>query len=389
MFDDYMTENLTVRDALSHRTGMSRNDLSWLNNPDKTIKEMVYALRYLPPAFPFRYRMHYQNHMFTLATLLVETVSGMSWEKFLKTRIFDKLGMKNTYALGNLLDDNTEKKARPYVLSDGKAQKIPYRYLDNVGCTGSVYSTTEDLLKWAKFHLKGDENLLKNDYMDQLHRPHTVIKPGDFSIVSYTPEVDFESYAMGWFTESYRGHKLVHHGGTIDGFKSIVGFVPRHDIAFSVLTNLNRNQSPTALSYMIADLFLGLEPLDWCSKVLHQYDLLATEEKAKYAKFQKLAVENKRDCDNLSDYEGMFSSPAFGDISFKVNNGALELGLIGKAFNLACIGENEFIPVSDTLPEFADLYRPISFVRGSSGKVTSAFLVMDDKNTKPFEFVRK
>jgi hypothetical protein len=144
-----------------------------------------------------------------------------------------------------------------------------------------------------------------------------------------------------------------------------------------------------ALAYMIADLFLSLEPVDWCARVQEQVELLAANEKAKFAVFQKLAEENKRDCNHLSDYEGVFSNPAFGDVSFKIENGILEYALIGKPFPLACIGEDKFIPVSDNLPEYADFYRPLTFNRDSARKVTGVLLVMDDKNTTPFEFVRK
>lgn len=386
MYNSYLTNHLTVRDALSHRTGLSRNDFTWFNHPDSSLKDMVDILRYLPPAYEPRYRMHYQNHMFTLATYLVETVSGMYWKDFLATRIFTPLQMNNTFASGSDFSDDTPKKARPYKMEDEKIIEMPYRYLDNVGSTGSIYSTTEDLLKWAKFHLYGNEELISTEILRSFHSPQTIIKKGDLSPVSYAPYVDFESYGMGWFVESYRGHKLVHHGGTIDGFKSIVGFVPNKNIAFSVLSNLNRNQSPTAITYMLMDALLGLEYVDWPAIVTEQSTLAYEAEKELFDTFQQQANAIYNDY-QTSEYVGKYHHPAFGEVEFLEIENELFFYALHEKTPVKGLGKDEFILKADKMPGFSFMYRPFTFGR-ENNKITKVFLTMDDKVTTPFEFTK-
>ena len=385
MYDPYMTEHLTIRDALSHRTGLPRHDLTWYNATAGTVYDTVKMLEYLPPAFPPRYRMHYQNHMFTLATVLTEKISQMPWQDFLKKRIFDPLGMTSTYATGDMLPEENPLKARPYKQMDGKTIRIPYRYITNLGCCGSIYSTVEDLIKWAKFNLYGDEGLLSGKYLTELHMPHMVIKPGDFSPTDLSPEVDLTSYGMGWFIESYRGHKMVHHGGTIDGFKSIVGMLPNDDIGFAVLSNLNRNQSPMALAYSITDMLLNLPPVDWNAKITAEFDKQNQTALVKLNETKELIQKRKTECLCLNDYAGEYSHPAYGRIRFDVGERGLELKLNipDSPFPAEYIGGDEFVFVFDTLPDPSELLTPFCFERDENKTVSAVNMYLEEKINVP------
>ena len=279
MYDRYMTDHMTMRDAMSHRTGLPRHDLTWYSRPDMTIMDTVHILRYMPPAFEPRTRMHYQNHMFTLATVLVETVSGMKWYDFVSERILRPLGMDRTFCIPSQFlgrDDNT---AMPYALKDGEICKVPFLDISSsVGCAGCICSTVHDLAIWARLNAgRGSLDgvrIYSEARADDLHMPQMIIKPGEMSPMHFD-EVTHTAYGLGWFIESYRGHTLVHHGGTIDGYKSLVGFLPGEDISFAVLSNLNGNQTPAALGYAICDMALDLEPFDWCSKMHDEVERLA------------------------------------------------------------------------------------------------------------------
>ena len=389
MFDPYMSEHLMIKDALSHRTGLPRHDFTWFNAPDSTIFDTVKSLAYLPPAFEPRYRMHYQNHMFALASALVEKISDMPWQDFVKMRIFDPLGMASTYATGDLLAEENDIKARPYILKNDEHVRVPYRYLNNIGCCGSIYSTVEDLLKWADFHLHGNEDLLPDTYRELMQMPHTAIKPGDFSPTDLSPEVDMQSYGLGWFIESYRGHKLVHHGGTIDGFKSIVGFLPNDDISFSVLSNLNGNQSPMALAYSVADMFLELDAVDWYGKIKAELDKQHEAALLKFDALIALRAGRQTECPHLNDYVGEYHHPGYGKITFKVNDGEFFLNAIGTDFPIAFIGGEEFMPVSEELPSNLALYSPFNFERGDNNKVLSVNIYLEEKLTTPITFTKK
>ena len=389
MYDPYMTEHMMIKDALSHRTGLPRHDFTWFNSPDSTIFDTVKSLAYLPPAYEPRYRMHYQNHMFALASALVEIIAGMPWQDFVKNRIFDPLGMDSTYATGDLLPEENDIKARPYILKNGEHIRIPYRYLNNIGSCGSIYSTAEDLLKWAQFHLNGNYDLLPDKYRKLLQTPHIPIKPGDFSPTDLSPEVDMQAYGLGWFLESYRGHKLVHHGGTIDGFKSIAGFFPNDGISFSVLSNLNGNQSPMALAYSIADLFLELDPVDWHGKIKAELDKQHEAAVLRFDGLKALLAGRKADFPNLDDYVGEYQHPGYGKISFSTDGGNFYINAIGNAFPVAYIGGEEFMPVSEELPDNLALYSPFYFERNAAGKVSTVNIYLEEKLSTPITFTKK
>ena len=390
MFDSYMTDHMTIKDALSHRTGLPRHDFTWFNaKSDSTIFDTVKSLAYLPPAYEPRYRMHYQNHMFALASAITEKVSGMPWQDFVKNRIFDPLGMSSTYATGDIFPEENTLKARPYKLIEGEHVRIPYRYLNNIGCCGSIYSTVEDLLKWAQFHLYGNENILSNTYRRLLQTPHTPIKAGDFSPTDLSPEVDMASYGLGWFIESYRDHKMVHHGGTIDGFKSTVGFLPNDEISFTVLSNLNGNQSPMAIGYAMIDMLLELEYVDWHKKIKTELDKQHDATVIKFEELKALCAEKETECSCLGDYAGEYHHPGYGSISFSLDNSKLYLNAIGAAFPVTYIGGEEFMPVSEKTPDNLQLYVPFYFERDDKNQVCTVNVYLEEKLKTPITFNKK
>ena len=359
MYGSYMTEHLTVRDALGHRSGLPRHDIMWLNDRDITIYDVVHRLRYLPPAFEPRARMHYQNLMFTLATVLTEKLSGQRWQDFVTERILKPLGMTRTYLNASDYRGKVPNQAEPYQYRGGQLERMAYNDISHLGSCGCISSTVHDLDRWARLQLgRGQfegKRVFSEKMADQLHNPQMIIKPGEMTAYDF-PEVDFTCYGQGWFIESYRGHKLVHHGGTIDGFKSLVGFLPNDGVCFSVLTNLNRNQSPAALGYIISDLALGLSEIDWAGRfwdfmesTLHQ----AQEEEKKIEDAIKNAPAQSRP---NGDYAGEFFHPGYGRLTVREQDGGLVMHILCKdmqmlpaGYDLFCVdGRNEgagYVPV--------------------------------------------
>ena len=345
MYDSYMTEHLTIRDALGHRSGLPRHDMMWLNDRDITIYDVVYRLRYLPPAFEPRARMHYQNLMFTLATVLTEKLSGRPWQEFVTERILKPLGMTRTYLNAADYRGKVPNQAEPYRYQNGKLEHMAYNDISHLGSCGCISSTVCDLDKWARLHLGRGEfegkRIFSEKMAAQLHNPQMIVKPGEMFAYEF-PEVDFTSYGQGWFIECYRGHKLVHHGGTIDGFKSLVGFLPNDGLCFSVLTNLNRNQSPAALGYIIADLALGLSEIDWVGRfwdfmqsTLHQGE----EQEKKTEEAIRNAPPQSRPS---AAYAGGFRHPGYGLLEIRADGDRLSVNIMHKDLALVPGGYDLF-----------------------------------------------
>ncbi|MBQ9966911.1 MAG: beta-lactamase family protein, partial [Clostridia bacterium] len=204
MYDTYMTEHLTMRDAMSHRSGLPRHDVTWVVHPELNIRDLVYMLRYMEPAFAPRARMNYQNHMFSLATVVVEEVSGMTWDAFVKERILDPLGMTRTYCLPAQFRGIADNVAQPNALINGEVRPIPYLDISNVGCAGCVSSSVRDLAIWARLQAGEGEldgvRYFSKERANDLHTPQMIIKPGEMTDM-YFPEVTHTAYGLGWFIE--------------------------------------------------------------------------------------------------------------------------------------------------------------------------------------------
>ena len=173
MYDSYMTEHLTVRDALGHRSGLPRHDIMWLNDRDITIYDVVHRLRYLPPAFEPRARMHYQNLMFTLATVLTEKLSGQRWQDFVTERILKPLGMTRTYLNASDYRGKVPNQAEPYQYRGGQLERMAYNDISHLGSCGCISSTVHDLDRWARLQLgRGQfegKRVFSEKMADQLH----------------------------------------------------------------------------------------------------------------------------------------------------------------------------------------------------------------------------
>lgn len=386
MHEEYMTNNLTIRDALGHRSGLPRHDLTWLNNPNITIYEIIDNLKHLPLAFPPRARMHYQNHMFALASVIVEKISGMTWQKFVKEKILDPLGMISTYTAAlDYRDLSLKTASEPYELKDGELKKMKFNVLDNMGAAGCLNSTVRDLDKWARLQLgKGEfegKRIYSEEMAKNLHNPQMIIKEKEMFPYEFE-EVDFTSYGQGWFIESYRGHKLVHHGGTIDGYKSLVGFLPNSGVAFSILTNLNGNQTPMAIGYGICDLALGLSEIDWGSRFMEFKNQMETEAKNRLDELRAKGENAPPPTHSLSDYAGTYTHAAYGSFTVTCEDDSLYIDVIDNRYSLVAIGYNNF---------FIDFQRylmgvPVKFDYDHDGKICK-MLVKAEQMCDMIEFI--
>ncbi|MDR0347417.1 MAG: beta-lactamase family protein [Coriobacteriales bacterium] len=267
LFTPELTEQLTVRDMLSHRSGLPRHDATLLTREDATLEETVASLRWLEPCWDLRERFFYQNHMFALASLLVERVSGKPWANVVRERLFAPLGMTRSYTAWREYERYDNNYAQPLATLGRVSLPVRPMSSDSTACAGSLSMSVRDLLRWGQANLAlytdDGPHLIPRSVLEA-HRPQTPIRAGE--MMSYeTPFVDEEFYGFGWFVESYRGVPLIHHGGTTAGFKSIVGFLPEHGCALAVLTNQNASQVPLFVLRMLADAVLGAEPYDWQS----------------------------------------------------------------------------------------------------------------------------
>jgi CubicO group peptidase (beta-lactamase class C family) len=280
MYDPFASERMTVRDLLTHRSGLSAHDKIWYNSL-LTREELFDRLQYIKPNKDFRSVFQYQNIMYMVVGYLIAHIGGTSWEEFVRQKILAPLEMQDTnFSLD--VSKETDDYAVPYTKGiNDEIKRSHFHNTENIGPAGSINSTIQDMAKWLLFNLnKGKWNnkqIISSDSLKEIHSPQiTVPLPIKYKEFHYT------SYGMGWFVTCYRGHLLLYHSGGIDGFISWVSFMPNDNIGVVILTNNDSNPLPTIIGYNAYDRLLGLEPISWNSRMVE--DIMKAKEADERAK---------------------------------------------------------------------------------------------------------
>jgi CubicO group peptidase (beta-lactamase class C family) len=311
--DPFATDRMTPRDLVTHRSGLPRHDLMWYN-ATLSRKQIFDRLQYLEPNADFRTSWQYQNLMFLTAGYLAGEVAGMSWEELVRQRIFVPLGMGDSNFSIEASRSSSDF-ALPYNEKDKAIQEIAFRNIDVIGPAGSINSNLIDMVRWVKLQLSdgrvGETRLISEDGLSQMHRPQMVMPEG-----GRDPEVALPSYGMGWFIESYRGRKRVHHGGNIDGFSAMVTFLPAENLGVVVLSNKDGTALPEVLCRVAIDRMLELPPIDWNARIKARAD--EGENAADKAKGGLEVFDRKKGthpAHALEEYAGEYEHPAYGIVS--------------------------------------------------------------------------
>ncbi|HEY6829948.1 MAG TPA: serine hydrolase domain-containing protein, partial [Gemmatimonadaceae bacterium] len=172
--DPWATRELTIRDLLTHRTGLPGTDLFWASNWNYSPAEIIRRLRYIQPSASFRSEWQYQNVMYGLVGTIIERVSGMPWDAFVRARIFKPLGMNETEALVSQIVGKPNV-AVPHALVGDSVRVVPIRSTDLVAPAGSVWSSVSDMSKWMRFVLDsgrvGSTRLIKQETFREIVTP--------------------------------------------------------------------------------------------------------------------------------------------------------------------------------------------------------------------------
>ncbi len=313
--DPLANENVTMRDIVTHRTGLIRHDMLWYGSP-WTREEIIKRIGLVPLSYGFRTTFQYQNIMFLTAGQAVGAASNSSWEEFTQKRIFDPLGMKSAN-FSAIKAEKAPDHASPHAKQGAKIEVIKWRNIDNVGPAGSINASVRDLSNWIRLHLNDGvvdgKRLISSENLREIQTPQMVIRnEGRWKLFFPESETSQLSYGLGWFISDYRGYKLVMHGGTIDGFRTSIMLVPKSKIGVAVVANLSGTQMPEATCYNIVDLLLGLPKKDWNAYISDEAKKLeAAQSRGALARFGKRHPNTKPSRD-LQAYSGVYDDAAYG-----------------------------------------------------------------------------
>ncbi len=337
MSDPYVTHEMRVRDLLAHHSGLSlgAGDLLYWPTTDYTSRQVVEHLAHVPLKYGFRARYFYDNILFGVAAMVIENVSGESYRQFVKSHIFDVLGMHDTRFNYTYIKPGDHDVATGYAKYDFKTLKpmAKLSWSNNSGA-GGIYSSVHDMAKWIITQLAGGVYGKKADgsprrlFSEARHHEmwsvQTAIQPRESKIpalAAITPQ--YEGYGEGWHLSEYRRHKMVYHTGGWPGFVSRVTMIPDLGLGMVVLTNAQSGAAFNAITNHVLDAYLHAGKTDWVDvyQKVDARDVARADES-----WQKhLAARDKNAGPSLplADYAGTYHDPWYGNVVITDHDGKL------------------------------------------------------------------
>jgi len=386
-YNDQLNDTITLRDMLSHRTGITRHDTIWYKS-DFTRKQLFEKLVYLEPEQPIRETFLYNNLMYAAAGYLIELQSGKTWEQFVKERILDPLEMSSTsYSIADMLRRPEFGVGFTERRDSFELYNIPY-YEDITGVApcGAIVSNIEDMSHWlialmndGKY--KGKQALpadvLKATLQPSIALPNSTLETRGWS------EMLNAAYGMGRETASYRGHLLTMHGGDLPGFHTQISFMPQDHIGVIVFEIGNHSQPLyNIVSYNVYERLLGMDQTPWSDRQLEirlKGKKADTEARSKANVGQ---VPGTKPSHALSDYTGAYDNPAYGVMTIGLKDNQLQFDFHKIRMAMAHFHYDRF----DTPDDEQDGKWSVNFHTNPQGDIDQAVMSLDEAEAV---FVRK
>ncbi len=324
LFDPYVTRELTIRDLLTHRSGLARGDRLWANS-GLSREEVLRRVRFLEPSWSFRSAYGYQNIMFLAAGELAGRVLGTSWDQAVRDRILTPLDMRRTGTTVSVLS-GMDDVARPHERLNGVVTAVDWLNIDNIGPAGSINSSVAEMAQWVRLQLGrgtvAGSKLLDSATVREMHTLQMHLRPSETDEKLW-PESHLMGYGLGWTLRDYRGLKLVSHGGAIRGMRAWVALVPERGLGVVVLTNLAESALPTAIGMRVIDQHLGLGVKDWSA--LYLAESKAARERAAEERRRTIAARIAGTASTLplERYAATYADSLYGEIRVQHQNGRL------------------------------------------------------------------
>ncbi|MBS1557584.1 MAG: serine hydrolase [Bacteroidetes bacterium] len=331
LYNPFVTEEFTIRDLLTHRSGLGlgAGDLMFFpDSSDFTINDVIYNLRFLKAVSSFRSKYDYDNNLYIIAGEVVARVSGKSWDEFVEQRIMAPLGMKNSAASFDRLKDQSNV-IDGHAPVNGKVQVIARSTIKVGHSAGGINSSIADLSKWVLLHLnhgKYGDNLSKKLFSEEVHEemwtPQTIIpvrNPGPYN-------THFASYGLGFGLADVKGYKQVSHTGGLEGMVTQITMLPELNLGIIVLTNQQEGGAFVSITNQIKDGYFGITGTDRVA----EYSVGRNKSLA-YAKhltdsiWNEIETVQKKGGSKIewSTVTGTYTDPWLGEVTIANKNGKL------------------------------------------------------------------
>lgn len=327
MHDSYVTGEMTIRDLLTHRSGLGlgAGDLLWWPTTTFSTDEIIEKLRHIRPATSFRASYAYDNLLYIVAGKIIAEKTGKSWGQAMHERILAPLGMTGTTT------SLAENAGNPDIASahskiNGKVAAVKSMPVPNaVGAVG-INTNAEDIAKWMMVLLDGGKiagvedkdgkqaRLFSEKQATELWTAQTPVKIGEPKPALAATKPNFSAYGLGFQLRDYQGMKVAMHGGALQGFYSRVLMVPQAKLGVAILTNAENGGSMTALQWRIVDHYLNAQPSDWIALVSKVEQDMHAEEVKKQGKASKARAVRSQPSLPLASYDGEYEDAWYGKV---------------------------------------------------------------------------
>ena len=381
--DPFVSDRLTIVDLLSHRSGLPRHDLVWIGQPGRSRAEIVHSLRFLPLSRDLRQEFQYCNLGYLVAGHVVEALSGVPWEDFVRARLLEPLRMRRSnLSVAEMLADGDH--AAGYTRRDGVIVPVPQRPLPAIAPAGAINSSAADMARWLLAQLAGGQldgvTVMSPATAERQLTPH-MLMPGSEELAGLTGY----AYGLGWAIGRYREHKLAMHDGGIDGFMTHCMLLPDDGIGVVVLTNTSASLMHGVVACRVLDELLGAEPLDVFGSLKPRFD--AALAGLREANAARRVVPGAPPARPLSAYAGQYEHPGYGRITISLNSdvlkpsfGTMDLSLAHRHYETFDL---EWHEMTDQPTVF-----PLTFSSDAGGDV-NALTVQFEPLTGPLRFDRR
>ncbi|WP_208111001.1 serine hydrolase [Pedobacter duraquae] len=328
LHDAYVTAEFTVRDLLTHRSGLGLGAGDLMIFPDSssvTTAQLIHNLRFLKPVSSFRTKYDYDNLMYIVAGEVVARVSGISYENFIENRLIKPLGMNETAASWYRLKNKSN-------IIDGHApvgdhlNTVGLSFTEVANAAGGIYSNVTDMSKWViaqindgKYGADLSKSLFSKKTHDEMWTPQTIIRG------SSPYNTHFSSYGLGWFLSDVNGYFQATHTGGLAGIVTQVTIIPEMKLGIIVLTNQQSGAAFNSITNSIKDGYLGVKGQDR----IKQYNdaRLANEKKANDITAEVTATiaaaQSAGTVSPIQDVKGKYADAWFGEVIISTQNGGL------------------------------------------------------------------
>jgi CubicO group peptidase (beta-lactamase class C family) len=354
---------VTLRDLVSHRSGAARHDELWDNTPF-TREEVIRREGEMKLAHPIRTAYLYNNIMFIAAGEAVAAAAKTPWDDFVRTRIFEPLGM--THTTTRFADWAATDHASGYAWSHGAPKPQPFLDYDNLAPAGTVASSARDMAQWLRFQLASGtvdgKRLVSADALNATKTPQFVLSVDK----ELNPFTNVESYAMGWNVLDYRGELVDAHAGALNGFRSQVALLPNRNAGVFVVTNVGRGYALAALRNAILDELLNANPpYDWNAAYAAADAKNRVRDADRKKEHEAKRHDENRPTHDLAAYAGTYSHRGFGDATVAIENGAFVFHWSRLAVPLTHFNYDTF----DAVSEADDVDEQVQFLLSPDGAV--------------------